>query len=87
MAKKPQTKQEILSTTIRDIKDAGKNAQEVYIMSIFFMGWKVEEYDWEQQLNNCSDDIIRETGLSREKVEETLKILSQHRIINAKVIN
>lgn len=37
---------------------------------------------WEHNLNNASEDVIRETGLSREKLEEVLQILDENRIIS-----
>lgn len=37
---------------------------------------------WEYNLNNASESVIEETGLSREKLEEVLKILDENRIIS-----
>ncbi|MET3505585.1 hypothetical protein [Halalkalibacter oceani] len=52
-----------------------------------FMGWKIDKFDWEDDLLNCSNKIIRETGLSRERLYTALHVLSEEGIIKAKIIN
>lgn len=56
-------------------------------MPISFMGWKIEKFDWEDDLMDCSNQIIRETGLSREQLRKALQVLSEEGIIKAKVLN
>jgi hypothetical protein len=37
---------------------------------------------WETNLEWCSDDIIKQTGLSRERLIKALEVLYEHKIID-----
>lgn len=50
-------------------------------------GWKINQYDWENELWSCSNQIIKETGMSRDELQKVLQILSDYEIVKAKVIN
>jgi transcription initiation factor IIE alpha subunit len=49
-------------------------------------GWFFAKYDWDDKLMDCSDRIIRETGLSRKELQRVLRILSEEEVISAKEI-
>lgn len=45
-------------------------------------GWQYKKPVWETYLEDCSESVIRETGLSREKLKEILQVMYENRIIN-----
>lgn len=45
-------------------------------------GWKYQAPNWETYLENAPESVIKETGLSREKLKQVLETLYEHRIIN-----
>lgn len=38
--------------------------------------------EWEENLENISESIVRETGLSRKKLKEIMDIMYEHGVIN-----
>ncbi len=50
--------------------------------SLMLNGWKYKKPTWETNLEDASESVIRETGLSREKLKQVLETLYDNRIIN-----
>lgn len=49
------------------------------------MMWFMNDYkrpQYESYLENLSESVVRETGLSREKLKEVLNIMYENRVIN-----
>lgn len=54
-----------------------------FIMSSFMLeSLRYRKPSWETYLEDASDRVIEETGLSREKLKKVLEVLYEHRIIN-----
>jgi hypothetical protein len=51
-------------------------------MSAIWNPWKLERANWETYLEDCPESVIRETGLSREKLKQVLQVMHDHRVIN-----
>ena len=43
---------------------------------------KYNKPSWEIYIEDASESVIKETGLSREKLKQVLEVLYEHRIIN-----
>ena len=50
--------------------------------SLMLDGWKYKRPGWETYLEDAPEDVIRETGLSREKLKQVLEVMYDNRIIN-----
>ena len=51
-------------------------------MSILRQTWAWEPETWEVRLDQCDEEDIRQTGLSRVELKEIVRILYDHRIVN-----
>lgn len=43
---------------------------------------KYKKPNWEMYLDDAPEGVIKETGLSREKLKQVMEVLYEHRIIN-----
>lgn len=50
-------------------------------MGILERTWAYRPETWEVRLDKCDEFVIRETGLSRDKLKDVVKILRDHRIV------
>lgn len=45
-------------------------------------GWTYNKPNWETYLENAPESVIKETGLSRDKLKQVLNVLYESRVIN-----
>lgn len=50
--------------------------------SLMLNGWKYRKPSWETNLEDAAESVIKETGLSREKLKQVMETLYEHRVIN-----
>lgn len=52
-------------------------------MPLQFGSWfDIKKPQWESYLDEADEDVINQTGLTREKLKQVLEVLHEHRIIN-----
>ena len=45
-------------------------------------GWKYRKPSWETYLESTPESVVKQTGLSREKLKQILEVLYENRVIN-----